>query len=570
LRLALAQLNAIVGDLEGNREKILDALSDARSAGADLVVFPELATTGYPPEDLLLRPGFVRAAHESLEEIASATHGIVALVGTPWFDRDLANACAVCADGRVRTVYRKHFLPNYGVFDEHRYFAEGRDLVLLQFGDTSVGPTICEDVWQPGPPATDLALAGAQLIVNLSASPFHVGKAEEREEMLVTRARDTSAYLAFCNMVGGQDELVFDGHSVVLDASGEVIARAPGFQEHLLVVDIEPTDAIGRRLRDVRRRELDRSRETVPEVTTIELDPPAAHDDSTPAETVPFEPELEQMRLALTLGLRDYVQKNGFAEVVVGVSGGIDSAVTAALCADALGPERVHCVSMPSRFTSEGTRSDARRVAESLGCDFRELPIEPTVEAFHHNLRDEIDDGLAGLAAENLQARVRGVLLMGLSNTFGWLVVSTGNKSELAVGYSTLYGDMVGGFALLKDVFKTDVFRLAEHLNEHAGRELIPRSTIERAPSAELRDDQRDADSIPPYEALDPVLEAYVEQDRSREELLDDFDADVVERAVALVDRAEYKRRQAPPGVKLRPKAFGRDRRTPITNRWTG
>ena len=570
MRLALAQLNAIVGDLEGNREKILDALSDARSAGADLVVFPELATTGYPPEDLLLRPGFVRAAHESLEEIAGATQGIVALVGTPWFDRDLTNACAVCADGRVRTVYRKHFLPNYGVFDEHRYFAEGRDLVLLQLGDTSVGPTICEDVWQPGPPATDLALAGAQLIVNLSASPFHVGKAEEREEMLVTRARDTSAYLAFCNMVGGQDELVFDGHSVVLDPSGEVIARAPGFQEHLLVVDIELADAIGRRLRDARRRELERSRETVPQVTTLGLDPPAAHEDSTPAETVPFEPELEQMRLALTLGLRDYVQKNGFAEVVVGVSGGIDSAVTAALCADALGPERVHCVSMPSRFTSEGTRSDARQVAERLGCDLRELPIEPTVEAFHDALRGEIEGGLAGLAAENLQARVRGVLLMGLSNTYGWLVVSTGNKSELAVGYSTLYGDMVGGFALLKDVFKTDVFRLAEHLNERAGRELIPRSTIERAPSAELREDQRDADSIPGYDALDPVLEAYVEQDRSREELLAEFYPEVVERAIGLVDRAEYKRRQAPPGVKLRPKAFGRDRRTPITNRWKG
>ena len=388
--------------------------------------------------------------------------------------------------------------------------------------------------------------------------------------MLVTRARDTSAYIAFCNMVGGQDELVFDGHSVVLDPSGEVVARAPGFQEQLLVVDIEPADAIGRRLSDVRRRELGRSRETVPQVTSVDLDPPAAHEDSTQAETVPFEPELEQMRLALTLALRDYVRKNGFAEVVVGVSGGIDSAVTAALCADALGPERVHCVSMPSRFTSDGTRSDARGVAESLGCDFRELPIEPAVEAFHDNLRDEIKGGLAGLAAENLQARVRGVLLMGLSNTFGWLVVSTGNKSELAVGYSTLYGDMVGGFALLKDVFKTDVFRLAEHLNKHAGRELIPRSTIKRAPSAELRDDQRDADSIPAYELLDPVLEAYVEQDRSREELLDDFDADVVERAVALVDRAEYKRRQAPPGVKLRPKAFGRDRRTPITNRWKG
>ena len=570
MRLALAQLNAVVGDLDGNRTKILDYVSEARSAEADLIVFPELATTGYPPEDLLLRPSFVRAAHDSLGKIAAAAHGIVALVGTPWFEQDLANACAVCADGRVQAVYRKHFLPNYGVFDEHRYFAEGRQLVLVRLGDATFGPTICEDVWQPGPPATDLSLAGAEIIVNLSASPFHVGKAEEREEMLVTRARDTSAYLAFCNLVGGQDELVFDGHSVVLDPSGEVIARAPGFEENLLVVDIEPAEAIGRRLRDVRRRELDRSRDAVPQAVTVELDSSKEQRVAATAAIVPFEPELEQMRLALTLGLRDYVGKNSFADVVVGVSGGIDSALTAALCVGALGSERVHCVSMPSRFSSESTRSDAQQVAKNLGCHFHELPIESIVQAVHDTLESETDGGLAGLAAENLQARVRGVLLMALSNTYGWLVVSTGNKSELAVGYSTLYGDMVGGFMLLKDVFKTDVFRLAEHLNEHATGELIPRSTIDRTPSAELREDQRDDDSIPPYDLLDPVLEAYVEEDRSREELLAEFDTDVVERAVALVDRAEYKRRQAPPGVKLRPKAFGRDRRTPITSRWQG
>ena len=569
MRIALAQLNVVVGDLGGNRDKIVGALGEARAAGADLVLFPELAVTGYPPEDLLLRPGFLQAAREALEEAAAATTGLVALIGTPWLDRDLANACAVCADGEVRGVYRKQFLPNYGVFDEHRYFAEGRDLLLLRFGDALVGPTICEDVWQPGPPATDLALAGAQLLVNLSASPYHVGKAEEREEMLVTRARDTSSFFAFCNLVGGQDELVFDGHSVVLDDAGEVVARAPGFEEHLLVVDVEPTYAVGRRLRDVRRRELERSRESTPHVATIEVGALVERDPTRRPDVAVFAPELEQMRLALTLGLRDYVEKNRFQDVVVGTSGGIDSAVTAALCADALGAERVHCVSMPSRYSSEGTRSDARTLAENLGCGFLELPIEDVVASFHGVL-DEPTGGLEGLAAENLQARVRGVLLMALSNTHGWLVVSTGNKSELAVGYSTLYGDMVGGFSLLKDVFKSDVFRLARYLNERAGRELIPVSTIDRAPSAELRPDQRDEDSIPPYDVLDPVLEAYVELDHSREELLEEFDPRVVEQVLALVDRAEYKRRQAPPGVKLRPKAFGRDRRTPITNRWRG
>jgi NAD+ synthase (glutamine-hydrolysing) len=571
MRLALAQINTVVGDLDGNRRRILDRLDEARAAGADLALFPELAVTGYPPEDLLLRPGFVAAARRSLDEIAAATDGIAALVGVPWYDGDLYNACAVCADGAVRAVYRKRFLPNYGVFDEDRYFAPGHDCLLVRLGETLVGPTICEDVWQPGPPATDLALAGAQLIANLSASPFHVGKEREREQMLKVRAADNVCFVALVNAVGGQDELIFDGHSVVIDETGEVVARAPGFEECLLVCDVDPGAVVGRRLRDVRRRALARERREAPTPRIVELREPAAQAQQLHPSPVPFVPELEQMRIALELGLHDYVGKNGFGDVVVGVSGGIDSALTAALAAEALGPERVHCVSMPSRFSSAGTRGDAQRLAENLGCDFREIAIEPLVEAFGAALATHFAGREPDLAEENVQARVRGVLLMALSNKFGWLVVATGNKSELSVGYATLYGDMAGGFALLKDVFKTDVFRLSRHLNERAGRELVPASTIDRAPSAELRADQLDEDSLPPYPLLDRVLEAYVELDRSHEELIrDGFGADVVERALALVDRAEYKRRQAPPGVKLRPKAFGRDRRIPITNRWPG
>jgi NAD+ synthase (glutamine-hydrolysing) len=573
MRIALAQINTVVGDLDGNRGLILERLEESKAAGADLVLFPELAVTGYPPEDLLLRPGFIRAAQRSLEEIARAARGITVLVGTPHFDRDLYNACAVCAGGEVKAIYRKRFLPNYGVFDEDRYFAPGHDLFLLEHGDVLIGPTVCEDIWQPGPPATELALAGAQLIANISASPFHLGKEREREQMLATRARDNVALIAFVNAVGGQDELVFDGHSVVLDENGEVLARAPGFEEALLVVDVEPTVAIARRLRDVRRRALARERGEPLDVPTIHVGAPGPSSNGKPVERqlAPLLDELEQMRLGLELALRDYVEKNGFSEIVVGISGGIDSALTAALAVEALGPERVHCVSMPSRYSSDETRADARKLAGNLGVDFRELPIEPIVEAFDDTLAESFGDLDDDLTEENIQARIRGVLLMALSNKYGWLVVATGNKSELAVGYATLYGDMAGGFALLKDVFKTDVFRLAQHLNERARRELVPASTIERAPSAELRAGQLDEDSLPPYSALDRVLEAYVELDRSREDLLrDGFDSETVEHALRLIDRAEYKRRQAPPGVKLRPKAFGRDRRVPITNRWRG
>jgi NAD+ synthase (glutamine-hydrolysing) len=568
MRLALAQINSVVGDVDGNAARIVEWLGEAKGAGADVVLFPELVVTGYPPEDLLLRPGFVRAARRAVDEIAQAARDIVALVGAPYLDADLYNACFVLAHGEVRCIYRKRYLPNYGVFDEDRYFAPGDDLFLLRFGDVRIGPTICEDIWQPGPPATDLALAGAQLIANISASPFHVGKDREREEMLRVRALDNSCFVALCNAVGGQDELIFDGHSVVLDDEGEVLARAAGFQEELLVVDVDPAAAVGRRLRDVRRRALARERAAV-DVIEVDFAPSRQQREVTPARIVPQLDDLEQMRLALELGLHDYVKKNGFGDVVIGLSGGIDSALTAALCVEALGAERVHGVSMPSRYSSTATRSDAGRLAESLGIDFREIAIEPTVDAFTSALREHFAGRDSDLTEENLQARIRGTLLMALSNKFGWLVIATGNKSELSVGYSTLYGDLAGGFALIKDVYKTDVFRLSRWLNERAGRELIPASIIERAPSAELRADQLDEDSLPPYPALDRVLEAYVELDRSREELSQDgFDPDVVDRAVGMIDRAEYKRRQAPPGVKLRPKAFGRDRRTPITNRW--
>src|SRR5437660_2638152 len=410
MKLALAQINTVVGDLDGNRERIVGRIEEAKAAGADLVLLPELAVTGYPPEDLLLRPGFIRAAERSLAEIARNARGIVALVGTPHFDRDLFNACAVCAAGEVRALYRKRFLPNYGVFDEDRYFAPGHDLFLLEHGGTLIGVTVCEDMWQPGPPATDLALGGTQLLVNVSASPFHVGRDREREEMFATRARDNACFVAFCNAVGAQDELIFDGHSFVLDEEGHVLARARGFEEALLLVDVEPADAVGRRLRDVRRRALARDRGVLPEIPIVHVGSsrsdakrPRAH-----PEPAPRLDEFEQMRLALELGLRDYVDKNGFREVVVGVSGGIDSALTAALAVEALGPERVHCVSMPSRYSSAETRDDARRLAANLGADFRELPIDEIYDGFEAVLAESFAGLEHDLTEENLQARIRG------------------------------------------------------------------------------------------------------------------------------------------------------------------
>jgi len=572
LRLALFQQNPTVGDIAANEAAIAAAIARAREAGAGLVVCGELAVTGYPPEDLLYKEHFLRDARAAVERLAALTAdgGPVAVVGFPDRGADVHNAAAVIAEGRVAAVYHKVHLQNYGVFDEQRYFRAGTAGGVIALGERRIGVTVCEDIWQPGPPSSDEALAGASLIVNLSASPYHAGKGLERETMVIQRARENVAAFAFCAIVGGQDELVFDGHSFVVDHDGTLIARAAQFEEELLVCDVDLDAAAAERLRSSGLRSL--ARNHTPNTTVLATLPAApAPPGPPPAPRIAplIEPRAAEIYAALVLGLRDYVEKNGFGDVVVSVSGGIDSAVTAALAVEALGPERVHTVSMPSRYSSQATRDDARRLAENLGCDFRELGIEPVVDAATGVLAESFAGREPDLAEENLQARVRGTLLMALSNKFGWLVIATGTKSELSVGYATLYGDMAGGFALLKDVYKTDVWRLSRYLNERARREVIPASIIERAPSAELRDDQLDEDSLPPYPELDKVLEAYVEEDRSRDELTSDgFDPDVVERALALIDRAEYKRRQAPPGVKLRPKAFGRDRRTPITNRW--
>jgi NAD+ synthase (glutamine-hydrolysing) len=589
LRIALAQVNVTVGDIDGNALKIGEWIRRASDQGAAVVVFPELALTGYPPEDLLIKTAFLDRAGEALEELARGTGDIAVLLGFPERADDVYNAAALLAGGEVRGVYRKQFLPNYGVFDEQRYFQSGDEPALIDVGGTLVGVTICEDIWEPGPPATAEALAGAHVIVNLSASPFHAGKGSERERMLVQRARDSLACFAMCNLVGGQDELVFDGHSLVVDQDGEVLARAPQFEEALVVRTVDPAGAAARRLQDARHRsavrrareearataggEDDGARRVEPSPRVIATLPaPAASPDGTSEEPpAPLLEAREEVYSALVLGLRDYVDKNGFDGVVLGLSGGIDSALTALVAVDALGPERVTCVTMPSRYSTEGTKADTRTIAENLGAKLLELPIDPPIEAFEAALAGPFDGTEPGIAEENIQARIRGLLVMALSNKFGWLVLTTGNKSELSVGYATLYGDMAGGFALLKDVFKGTVYDLVRWRNEREGRALVPESVLERPPSAELRYEQRDEDSLPPYDVLDRILEGYVEQDLDAEQLArQGLPCEDVERVVRLVDGAEYKRRQAPPGIRISTKAFGRDRRLPITNRFRG
>ncbi len=588
LRLALYQANLPVGDLAGNVERLRAGIADARAQGADLVVCPELAITGYPPEDLLLKPSFARDAAAAVEELAGDVTGIVALVGVPYGpvatgtgdpailtdhpEPDagarllVGNGAAVLADGRVAATYHKHHLPNYAVFDERRYFHPGGRALVIDMPACRVGVTICEDIWVPGGPAEWAVLeGGAEVIVNLSASPYHRGKGAERERLFAARAADHRCFLAFCNAVGGQDELVFDGHSLVIDLHGAVTARGAQFDEDLLIVDLDPGQARAAR-GGGGRWEIPAASDRVERLPLAgrggDARPPLA---PRPAWKV-LAPEAEVYH-ALTLGTADYVRKNRFPGVVLGLSGGIDSALALTVAVDAIGADAVTAVSMPSRYTADMNRDDAAELSRRLGVRLVELPIEDLAGTYGEALADEFAGTAPNVAEENLQARIRGNLLMALSNKFGWLVLTTGNKSEMSVGYATLYGDMAGGFAVLKDVLKTWVYRLAEWRNRDG--EVIPQRILDKPPTAELRENQRDSDSLPPYDVLDGILAAYVEDDRSPAEIeAVGFDCETVKRVVQLVDRAEYKRRQAPPGVRISTRAFGKDRRLPITNRY--
>jgi NAD+ synthase (glutamine-hydrolysing) len=566
LRIAAAQIDVVVGDLEGNVDRVLASYEAAEAEGCDLVVFPELTLTGYPPEDLLLRPAFVAQAAEALDKLAARTGRCAAVVGFPQSGRDLFNAAAVCAYGRTHGVYRKQLLPNYAVFDEQRYFTPSTDPgPLFVVGGVKVGVSICEDAWSPTGPILAQAAGGAEVIVNLNASPYYAGRLLERETMLATRAADASVPIVYANLVGGQDELVFDGASLVYDEQGHLIARAKQFVEDLLVVDVDVRPTFRKRLLDPRGRA---RAAPLPEIPVSEERP---SDRLRPPRLEPVLAAAHEVYEALVVGTRDYVTKNGFTDVLIGLSGGVDSSLVAAIAVDALGADHVVGVLMPSRYSSDHSLSDAHVLAEHLGIRTYTVPIEPAHAAFEEMLAPVFDTSDAGVAGENVQSRIRGNVLMTMSNHFGWMVLTTGNKSEMATGYATLYGDMAGGFAVIKDVEKTLVFELCRDLNARAGREVIPRAVIEKPPSAELRPDQKDTDSLPAYEVLDPIIEGYVELDLSVAELeARGHDPELVRRVARMIDRNEYKRRQAPPGVRVSPKAFGKDRRLPITNRWPG
>jgi len=562
LRVGLAQINTTVGDLDGNVRRILDYVVRARDLGVDVVSFPELTVTGYPPEDLLLRSSFVKDNLDALDDVVRGCGGITAVVG--FVDRDHAgiyNAAAVIHDGRLASVYHKQRLPNYGVFDEVRYFQTGHELPIYTIAGVDVGVNVCEDIWFPGDPTETQARGGAKVIVNINGSPYHTGKRLFREEMLSGRARDCGVYVCYTNQVGGQDELVFDGGSMVLSPTGELVARAAMFEEELLVCDLAVD--INERVETPRRG-----------VSTM------VHLSDAPfvAEKPPIEPrvapELEseaEIYAALVTGTRDYLHKTGFKKALVALSGGIDSSLVAAIAVDALGAENVAGVSMPSRYSSEGSIKDAQELVDNLGVKLTIIPIEPAHSAYLDMLQATFGGSEPGTAEENLQSRIRGNIIMALSNKFGWIVLTTGNKSEFATGYATLYGDMSGGFAVIKDVPKTLVYRLARYRNGAGARPVIPQSVLTKPPPAELKPGQLDQDTLPPYDVLDGILGAYVENDCSVQEIVEmGYDQAMVVRVVQMVDRNEYKRRQAPPGVKITPKSFGRDRRLPMANRYRG
>ncbi|HZA79624.1 MAG TPA: NAD+ synthase [Acidimicrobiales bacterium] len=570
VRVALCQINTTVGDLDGNVERVVTALADAEAQGCDLAVFPELALTGYPPEDLLLKPGFVADNRAALDQVAAASGSCAAVVGFVDAGRDLYNAAAVCAFGEVQAVYHKRLLPNYAVFDEQRYFAAGAgESPLVVVGGLRVGVSICEDAFSPTGPIAAQAAGGAELVVNINASPYYANRLAERERMLATRASDASCALVYVNQVGGQDELVFDGASMVFDAEGDLLARAAQFVEQTVVCDVEVLPVFRKRLLDPRGRASD---EPLP---VVEVSSAPRVTDPADLRRPPLDevlPPVQEVYEALVLGTRDYVGKNGFTDVAIALSGGIDSSLVALIAADALGPEHVHGVLMPSRYSSDHSITDAEKLCAELGIESRVILIEPAHAALLDMLAPSFAGLEPGLAEENIQSRIRGVVMMALSNKFrGWLVLTTGNKSEMAVGYSTLYGDTAGGFAVIKDVPKTLVYELTRDRNARAGRPLVPENVLTKPPSAELRPDQRDDQSLPPYDVLDPILEAYVEDDRTRGDLVAmGFDPALVERITRLVDVSEYKRRQTPPGVRVTPKAFGKDRRLPLTNRYRG
>jgi len=580
LRVALAQINLTVGDLEGNKEKIVAAMQQAHAAGAHIVCLPELALAGYPPEDLLLKPGFVAAQLRTLDELINASGdlpGLTAVIGFVDRDHDIYNAAAIIYEGKLCGTYHKHYLPNYGVFDEFRYFQVGRKAPIFVINGVHVGVTICEDVWYPGGAMTLQAQAGAEVIININGSPYHAGKGFFREQMLATRAADNGVILAYLNMVGGQDELVFDGGSMVLNEQGALIARAREFAEDMLIVDLETASVFRSRLHDLRRRHerLQVDPHLVPIVTITDepqQEPLFQSPLHLPGAQQRIEPKmgkLEEIYAALVMGTSDYVHKTGFKKAILGLSGGIDSSLTAVIAVDALGAENVLGISMPSAYSSDGSKTDAQELAENLGIELLTIPIEEAFRAALKMLRPALGEVDHGLAVENLQARIRGNILMSVSNQLGPIVLTTGNKSELATGYSTLYGDMAGGFDVLKDVLKTLLYELAVYRNTLGDEPVIPQAVLDKPPSAELRPDQKDTDTLPPYETLDPILKAYVEDDRSFEEIMAmGFERKTVEQVMRMVDYSEYKRRQAPPGVKITTRAFGRDRRLPITNKY--